>query len=639
MSRPTIAPVVGLAATLPVGVALLAYLSGSFHQQTWGTAVAAGGALVAGVVVGGSLPGERLRGAGGVAVAAMIALLALGWASVPVAGDKGSALAESARSTIYLAALLVPLAVGWSRTAIRTLLLGLLAATALVALLDVALLAGGHGATLHMKGRVLGHIGYYNAFAAMLACTVPLTLFLAARRDERLVIRTAAAGHASLAGCVIVLAQSRGALAALAGALLVALALGPMRMRVVIWTALAMAPVATAFGSLNDAYAGGGMAAAVQQAGRATLGCAVVGLALGLVSALIDRRIEIPRRVVRAVGALTLAALVAAIVGGGALVARSDLANRAESAIDAFRGGPSARASASTRFTDMSNNGRIELWRVAAELARTHPARGVGANNYEDWYYRLRSSNAGSVRQPHSLGLELAAERGLAAPLMLLVLAIAVLWRTIRIRRSDASLATQSLVVGAACGFATWLLHAQVDWLWQIQPATLPAFALAGVVLAAPWRITVRQPCAIAWRVALAVPLLAGAIGGGLHALAGHHTHEARRLATTAPRTALAHAERAVSLTPYDASAWRVLANRREAMEDLDGAASAAAQQVALDPNSWTTHVFAAQFHARAGHQDEVRAHVSEAQRLTPLDKGLGGKYGELIAATERGGR
>ena len=41
------------------------------------------------------------------------------------------------------------------------------------------------------------------------------------------------------------------------------------------------------------------------------------------------------------------------------------------------------------------------------------------------------------------------------------------------------------LVVGPAAGMAAWLLHAQLDWLWEMPAATLNVLLLAGLVLGA----------------------------------------------------------------------------------------------------------------------------------------------------------
>ena len=41
-----------------------------------------------------------------------------------------------------------------------------------------------------------------------------------------------------------------------------------------------------------------------------------------------------------------------------------------------------------------------------------------------------------------------------------------------------------ALAVGATAGLVAWILHAQLDWLWEMPAATLNAVLLAALLLA-----------------------------------------------------------------------------------------------------------------------------------------------------------
>jgi hypothetical protein len=55
-----------------------------------------------------------------------------------------------------------------------------------------------------------------------------------------------------------------------------------------------------------------------------------------------------------------------------------------------------------------------------------------------------------------------------------------VAWATVVVRRLDPGLAA-----GPAAGLAVWLVHATLDWDWEMPALTLVAIALAGMLCAA----------------------------------------------------------------------------------------------------------------------------------------------------------
>jgi hypothetical protein len=152
---------------------------------------------------------------------------------------------------------------------------------------------------------------------------------------------------------------------------------------------------------------------------------------------------------------------------------------------DRFRAEPGHEAAPRSRFLSLSNDGRIVMWSTAVRAFEGHPVIGVGAGNWRSWYYRYRTRDVGFARQPHALGLELLAERGVVGTgLLAAVFALAL--ASVRRRRGESRDADeQATIVAAAVLVVGWLVHANLDWLWQLPAVTIGPMLAVGVLLAA----------------------------------------------------------------------------------------------------------------------------------------------------------
>jgi hypothetical protein len=122
---------------------------------------------------------------------------------------------------------------------------------------------------------------------------------------------------------------------------------------------------------------------------------------------------------------------------------------------------------------------RARFWEVALEDFRDNPALGSGAGTYGD-YWLDNYGSAGFSRTAHNVYLQSLAELG---PVGLVLLLTAVLLPLACLRRQ-----VDPIVAAAAAGYVAFLLHAAVDWDWE-----LPATGFAGLLCGAAMLVAARK--------------------------------------------------------------------------------------------------------------------------------------------------
>jgi hypothetical protein len=130
------------------------------------------------------------------------------------------------------------------------------------------------------------------------------------------------------------------------------------------------------------------------------------------------------------------------------------------------------------RLTDPANNGRSDLWKVALNGFSSAPVEGHGAGMYQTLWDRQRPRFAYTVNA-HSLYLQAIAELGLPGLLLLLLLVGAALGGLVARARGP----NRSLYGALLAASVIWVVHAGVDWDWEMPVITLPFFAIAGLGL------------------------------------------------------------------------------------------------------------------------------------------------------------
>jgi O-Antigen ligase len=128
----------------------------------------------------------------------------------------------------------------------------------------------------------------------------------------------------------------------------------------------------------------------------------------------------------------------------------------------------------------MSFGDRPAYWTVSTHDAAGHVLLGSGAGSFDD-YWRDHRPIPAYVRDAHSLYLETAAELGLVGVALLLCALGAPLAAAPLVR-------DRSLAATAAAAYAAFLVHAGLDWDWEMPVTTVAGLACGAALLVAARR-------------------------------------------------------------------------------------------------------------------------------------------------------
>lgn len=341
---------------------------------------------------------------------------------------------ETRRCLLYATALWALLiVVDAPRT--RSLLVGLVCGIGGVAVVALGMRASAGAPVDPYYGSLLSQpVDYPNALGVLMAIGFVLTLGLLVREQRAGQLTRARCGAALATVLLLALAltASRGAAAALAAGLLAGVVLAPRGSRAVL----------TATGVLTVSVALVGWQSVTQlRAEGPTL--ALVATAVALVGA------GIPTVITR-LSRRGLALIVAALVALASITATLDP--------------PS-----------LTSSYRSAYWRAAAAETREHPVLGSGAGSYSLVWLDHRTVEA-TVRDAHSLYAETLAELGPVGVALVLALLCTPLAVGARRPRTDVNAATTA-------AFLVFVLHAGIDWDWEMPVVTLTALGCAAALL------------------------------------------------------------------------------------------------------------------------------------------------------------
>jgi O-antigen ligase len=357
--------------------------------------------------------------------------------------------------------------------------------------------------------------GYWNAIGLSAALGAICCMWLGGRRAGHGLLSALAYPAMGVLLLTLMLAYSRGALAALLIGLVLWFCMVPLRLRsaaVLISGALAAGAVAAWDFSRHalsaEGVALGERAAAGHQLGALVVAMVVVLLLTGLAVGFLTGRRAPSLTARRNVGATLLALIVLALFAFAGALAHSHrgFTGSISHAVDSLTN-PNAKPPPNTpdRLTAVASV-RARYWKEALQIFAAHPALGAGAAGYQTARLRYRRETL-EVRHAHGFVVQTLADLGLVG--LLLALALLAAWATAAgrathpfNRRWTSWRAWRELRAGARPGWRSWPepytperigmlsmlclvvvfgAHSLIDWTWYV-----PGDACA-VLLCAGW--------------------------------------------------------------------------------------------------------------------------------------------------------
>jgi O-Antigen ligase len=488
-ARPRVLPEpreTALAAGVAVSLAALAAADGGYYPTAWGWAGLVAAWVVAGLLVLGS-PARPTRlelgFLAGIAGLAAWVLLSVAWSE-----DAVESVLEGQRVLLYATAALALVLVLRKRSvghALGAALAGL--ALPLAYGLATRLFPDRLGVFDPIAGyRLTEPVGYWNGMGILAAMAALLALGFAARAQS-LAARAVSAALTVPLVATIYFTFGRGPWIALGLGLLAAVLLDPRRLQLLAVSLAVGAPagLGAVLASNSDALRreDAPIALAADEGERLALWLvvlAVVAAAVAVGFALAERRVVVPRRVTRGFAAGLAIGTAAVVVG--VVVRFGGPVEMVERAYDAFDAPPPSVAGPDLgeRLFSFSGSFRVDLWKSAWRQYEANPVLGGGAGTYEQHWLSDRPFEH-KVRDAHNLYLETLSELG-PVGLALLLLALGAPIIAACKARAD------SLVPAAFAAYLAYVVHAGIDWDWELPAVTMTALLCAAAMLASARR-------------------------------------------------------------------------------------------------------------------------------------------------------
>jgi hypothetical protein len=473
---------VGVGLGLALGLALIAFASGGYFPTAW-----AWGALVSLVVIAALLVLGTAVLPSGIGLVSLGSLAGFGvwtWLALLWSDDVSATALEGQRVLLYVSAFAALLLV--ARRATMPLILS--------ATFTAIFLAAGYGLLTRLFPERLGvfdpvatyrleePLTYWNALGVFAVMGALLGLGFSIRA-QTLLARALSAATLPLLLATVYFTFSRGAWAVGAVGFAAAIAFDPRRLQLLAGAAALAAPSALAvlLSSHEDALTrtDAPLSAASHDGHQLAVYLILLAGASALAGGLFwlaERRVT-PSRQARLAFAgvlvfLALAALLAAFVRYGGPVS---LARKGYDAFTTTSG--ETPVNLNQRLFTFSGSYRAELWEAAWHDYEDHPLLGSGPGTYEQ-YWNANRPLQHKVRDAHNLYLEVLAELGPIGLALLLVALGAPLAAAFLARGSP-------FVPAAVAAYAAYLVHAAVDWDWEMGAVTLAALAIAAALVAA----------------------------------------------------------------------------------------------------------------------------------------------------------
>jgi O-Antigen ligase len=542
------------------------------------------------------------------------------------------------RSLVYLAFLLLGLAVGTIRRAPRFAAGWLAVVTAGVVGWALATkIFPGLSSETERVARLNSPIGYWNVLALVTVFALPLALWIAAPRSRPDWLRATAVVYLYAALVALLLTFSRGGVAVGIAVVVLWLAIGGPRVESAAALGVAIVPtlVVVGWAFSRPGLTKDGEPHALQVHDGRWFGLALVLGGIGAfagafwISRYERRRPLSPAWRVRLGRAGVAAAVAAVAVGIVGLIAAGITPSRVWHKFNEPAASPTA-VSGPAHLGSIASTSRWNWWQEAWKAWKKHPAVGTGAGTFELTHRKYRVDGTVAT-EPHNLPLQFLSETGVIGLILFLGIALAgagALVETLRRLEGEDRLAAAALVVGL---FA-YVIHGVVDFDWDFVAVTGPALAALGVLLAAG-RPARRRLGARRGVLAVAAGALAAAALYSLASpwLAARGVDDAYgALAREDPAGAVADARSAHDLNPVSIDALLAWGAAEAARGNVAVAGRLYTKAISIQPENWKPWYYRAQLLDHIAGPKEALFDAQQAAARDP--RGLAGAYAASLA-------
>ena len=316
------------------------------------------------------------------------------------------------------------------------------------------------------------------------------------------------------------------------------------------------------------------------------------------------RKLRVAAGILAAVALLGLGAGIIVAGGPGALVGKTS---------SAFRAPPASNGQPSQQLLSLSNNFRSQYWHVAWLEYSSHPWLGSGAGTYDLYWNRHRDTIYG-VRDAHNLYLETLAESG-PVGLLLLLVTLAVPLLGLRSPHRD------PLLAAAAGAYVAFLVHAAIDWDWELPAVAIAGLLCGGALALARSRERILAP-PIRWMA------LAGIVALSAFVVVAWRGNVAAKASVQAASDgnyvrATTEARKAARWLPWDSEPWRLLGEADLALRRPDDARADFVKAIGKNPRDWYLWYDLARA-SRGAERHRAVARSRQLNPINPLATGLG---------------
>lgn len=579
-----------------------AFSSGGFQPRQWLPAAMVLGLF--GLVVSLVIAYPRRPGRVSLAVLAFFALYLL-WVALSALWAESTTRVwlEATRTCMYLLVLALTLVFLTHRDARKVFRYLLMAAAFVLLAACVWRLWSAHStAALFIENRFSYPVNYPNNAAALFVIGFWPLIWLAAGPEERAPVRGLALGLATGLLGLTVMTQSRGAIWSLALTVVVTFLVSPARLRTLLYLIVPGLLLVYQFPYLNRYWLEGSGAVGGALGARTLLVASIVAAVVGTLAAFVERRILAGAwvktvRLKPILGGIFLVGTVAAVLYG-AITLTSDAGGPLKWISQTWQqfsgqGRVQSQDDSNTRFAMLSSSGRVGIWQVAWKEFESAPVLGVGADNFIFEHDRLRTTEIYKPQHAHSIELQVLGETGVIGGVFAfggILLALGSImwprccvgWRGARatwlrrpnsrssdngmhsdVQRWDGDPISYGWEMALLVGVVYWIVHASVDWLWQMAGVSIPVmlFVAAGVARTDA-RAGIERPSSpegLTWRfqAPLAVLSLLLIVAAGLPYLSLQYQRSALALAKSDGVRAIERAESARWLQPTDPGPYK----------------------------------------------------------------------------------